>query len=259
MSRAAAVEAAPPAQSKPQRGPAGIWPGLADYGVSSLTNFALSVLVAASVPAREFGAFSLAFATYLLAAGAGRALAGEPLMLRFSGCSKSQWRAASSGAMGCCIAVGLVFAAGCWTAAAAGLYTGPFIALGLVMPGLVLQDGFRYSFFSAGLSGHALANDFVWAAIELPAIVLLVSGNRASVAALILVWGGSGTVAAAVAALQARVWPAVLSTGRWLSTQRDLAPRFLGEFAAAGGANASALYLTAGIAGVVEAAFLRGA
>ena len=44
--------------------------GVADQALSSLTNFAVGVFVARQLGPTEFGAFSLAFATYLLALNA---------------------------------------------------------------------------------------------------------------------------------------------------------------------------------------------
>ena len=48
--------------------------GLADQSLSSLTNFALAVLVARQVSTAGLGAFGLAFTTYTITLGATRAL-----------------------------------------------------------------------------------------------------------------------------------------------------------------------------------------
>src|SRR3954447_19034939 len=54
--------------------------GLADQGLSSMTNFALAILVARSVSTSALGAFGLAFTTYTITLGATRALCHEPLI-----------------------------------------------------------------------------------------------------------------------------------------------------------------------------------
>ena len=59
--------------------------GLADQAVSSLTNFAVSIYVARTLGAEQFGAFSLAYVTYGFALNASRGLSTDPLMVRFSG------------------------------------------------------------------------------------------------------------------------------------------------------------------------------
>ena len=59
--------------------------GLADQGMSSLTNFAVTIYVARTLGAVDFGAYSLAYVTYSFALNASRGLATDPLMVRFSG------------------------------------------------------------------------------------------------------------------------------------------------------------------------------
>src|SRR5215831_7927151 len=68
--------------------------GLADQAVSSLTNFAVSIYVARTLGAAQFGAFSLAYVTYSFALNASRGLATDPLLVRFSGTDASSWRRA---------------------------------------------------------------------------------------------------------------------------------------------------------------------
>ena len=58
--------------------------GVADQALSSLTNFAVAILVARSLGTEELGAFSIAFATYLIAVNASRGLATDPLVVRYS-------------------------------------------------------------------------------------------------------------------------------------------------------------------------------
>ena len=54
-----------------------------------------------------------------------------------------------------------------------------FIALGLTLPGLMLQDSWRYSFFAACRGSQAFLNDCIWAATLLPAMVFLrLTGNK---------------------------------------------------------------------------------
>ncbi len=37
-----------------------------------------------------------------------------------------------------------------------------FLALGLTLPGLLLQDSWRYSFFALGRGSQAFLNDTIW-------------------------------------------------------------------------------------------------
>ena len=126
--------------------------GVADQGVSSLTNFAVSIYVARTLGAAQFGAFSLAYVTYGFALNASRGLSTDPLMVRFSGTDLPTWRRAVATCTGTAAIVGLI--AGLFVLGAAALISGTagaaFLALGLTLPGLMLQDSWRYSFFALG-------------------------------------------------------------------------------------------------------------
>ena len=65
-----------------------VW-GPADQTLSSLTNFALAIVVAHESAPRTFGLFALVFATFSIALGACRAVCCEPLAVRYSSASSS--------------------------------------------------------------------------------------------------------------------------------------------------------------------------
>ena len=122
--------------------------------MSSLTNFLLSIYIARTLGAAQFGAFTLAYVTYGFAINASRGLSIEPLLIRFSGTSLTDWRRATAGSTGTALVVGS--SAGACALAAGPLIGGTtgtaFVALGLTLPGLMLQDagGTRSSPWDAG-------------------------------------------------------------------------------------------------------------
>jgi O-antigen/teichoic acid export membrane protein len=205
--------------------------GIADQGMSSLTNFLLSAFVARSLGAAQFGAFSLAYVTYGFAINASRGLAIEPLLIRFSAASLPTWRRAAAGATGTALLVGLV--CGIVSLAVAPLIGGTtgeaFFALGLTLPGLLLQDSWRYAFFALGKGQHAFINDLVWAALQIPALVILKVTGHGQVFWFVLAWGAAAGVGAMVGSLQGKVLPSLTSAAQWLSRHRDLGPRYLVE------------------------------
>lgn len=205
--------------------------GVADQGMSTLTNFLLSIFVARTLGATQFGAFSLAYLTFGFALNASRGLSIEPLLIRFSGTDLPTWRRATAGSTGTALLVGL--AAGACALAAGALVGGTiglaFIALGLTLPGLVLQDSWRYSFFALGRGHHAFINDTVWVAVQIPLLVFLKMSGHANVFWFVLAWGVAGNVGAAIGLLQARVVPNLAGAREWLSRHRDLGPRYLAE------------------------------
>jgi hypothetical protein len=235
--------------------------GVADQAMSSLTNFGVSIYVARTLGTVEFGAFSLAFATYLIVLAASRGLATDALAVRYSGVELGRWRQAVASATGTATTVGLIAGAGC---VLAGLWFGQstgaaLVGLGLTLPGLLLQDSWRFAFFSAGKGRMAFANDLVWALALVPAMVVMVMSGRSTVGWFMLAWGGSASFAAVVGAFQARLVPRPTEAVHWLRQHRDLALRYLGESLSLSSASQIRLYGLAAIAGLAAAGSLRAA
>ena len=205
--------------------------GIADQAVSSLTNFAVNIYIVRDLGAVQYGAFALAYVTYGFALQASRGLATDPLLVRFSGTDVPTWRRAVASCTGTAAATGLV--TGACVLAAAVFLGGPtrlaFLALGLTLPGLLLQDSWRFAFFALGRGGQAFLNDMVWAAAPAVALVVLRFTGHANVFWFVFAWGAAAAAGAAVGPLQARVVPRLLATREWLSRQRDLGPRYLLE------------------------------
>ncbi len=205
--------------------------GVADQVVSSLTNFMVGIYVVHALGAVQFGAFSLVFVTYGFVLNASRGLATDPLMVRFSGTDLPTWRRAVANCTGTAAVVGL--AAGVCVLAAAAVLSGAagaaFLALGLTLPGLILQDSWRYSFFALGRGSQAFVNDTIWALTLLPALAVLRVIGHADVFWFVFAWGTTAAIAAAVGAWQARVIPRPAGIWRWVSQHRDLGPRYLAE------------------------------
>lgn len=212
--------------------------GLADQAVSSLTNAAMSIYVARELGAVAFGAFSLSYVTYGFALNASRGLATDPLTVRFSGAEIPVWRRAVASSSGTALVVGFLIGA-CALAAGAVLHGTArlaFIALGVTLPGLLLQDSWRYAFFALGRGRGAFINDTIWALTMVPTLVILRKTGHANVFTFVLAWGLAANVAAAIGPLQARTIPRVSAGWRWVSRHRDLGPRYLMENTAFSGA-----------------------
>src|SRR5687767_1592043 len=145
--------------------------GLGDQLVSSASNLLLGLLVARSVSPRDFGAFSLVYATFTLSLGAVRALAGELLVVRYSSVSLRRWGHGARAAAGTALAVGSVVGLGCLIAGL--VIDGPlriiFSILGVSLPVLLVQDSCRFALFARGRGAAALLNDLTWAVIMLSA------------------------------------------------------------------------------------------
>jgi O-antigen/teichoic acid export membrane protein len=235
--------------------------GVADQALSSLTNFALAVLVARAVSTSALGAFGLSFTTYTITLGATRALCQEPLTVRYSATSVREWRTGVAAATGVALVLGV--AAGIVCIAVAFLFAGTLreslLVLGVGMPGLIVQDAWRSAFFSR-LSGRtAFGNDLVWAMAQVVLVAAVLLVGMRSVPAFIAAWAGAAAFAALFGIVQSGFVPRPGRTRWWLSHHRDLGPRYLVEFVARNGAQSGAMYATAAFAGLSAAGALRGA
>jgi O-antigen/teichoic acid export membrane protein len=235
--------------------------GLADQALSSLTNFAVGVFVARELGVAEFGAFSLAFATYLFALNASRGLATDPFVVRFSGAAAAVWRRSAAAATATAVAVAAVVGAGCVLAGLLlhGAVGSAFLALGLMLPGLLLQDSWRYAFFAAGKGRAAFLNDLVWALLLGPLIAAVIVSEHVHVEWFVFAWGGAATVAGLVGAAQAKVLPRLSLVGQWHRTHRDLGIRYLSENMGYAAATQLRLYGLGAVAGLAAVGGLRGA
>lgn len=205
--------------------------GVIDQAVSSLTNFAASIYIVHQLGAVQFGAFSLAYVTYGFALNASRGLSTDPLMVRFSGVEHRVWRRAVRDCTGTALAVGLVSGVVCLTVAAflRGTTGSAFLALGLTLPVLMLQDCWRYSFFAHGRGMHAFINDSVWAVTLIPALIVLGHTGHATVFWFTFAWGATAGVGAIVGILQANILPRIQGSFTWLMSHGDLGTRYLLE------------------------------
>ncbi|MFI5806129.1 hypothetical protein [Streptomyces sp. NPDC051561] len=233
--------------------------GLADQAASSMTNFAVGIYVARSLGLAAFGVFSLAWVTYGVVLNVSRGLATDPLMVRFSGVPVASWRGAVARSSGAALGVGGAVGAVC-VVAGLGLGGGAglaFACLGAVLPGLLLQDAWRFSFFAAGTGRKAFVNDLVMGVALVPAMV--VAARVGTVAAFVLAWGASAAVAAAYGWFQSGIRPRPAGARRWLRKHRDLGARYLVENVSLSGAAQLRAYGLGAIVGVGAVGAVRGA
>ncbi|WP_425356859.1 hypothetical protein [Streptomyces inhibens] len=233
--------------------------GLADQAASSMSNFAVGIYVARSLGVTAFGVFSLAWVTYGVVLNISRGLATDPLVVRFSGVSDASWRGAVARSSGTALGVGAAIGAACLVVGTAlGGRVGPaFACLGVMLPGLLLQDAWRFSFFAAGTGRKAFVNDVVWGVALVPAMI--VAARVGSVAAFVLAWGASATVAAGYGYLQSGIRPRVTGARGWLREQRDLGYRYLVENTCLSGASQLRAYGLGAIVGLSAVGAVRGA
>ena len=235
--------------------------GLADQAVSSLTNFAVVLLAIRTVAPAQFGAFSLAYVTYGFVLSASRGLVTAPLQVRFSAIDLPTWRRAVRECTGSAVVAGLISGIGALAVATvlSGTAKAGFIALGIMLPGLLLQDSWRYAFFALGRGGQAFLNDTIWALALVPALGLLRVTHHQEVFWFILAWGAAASVAAVAGSWQARVVPRPSHAWQWVEQHRDLGWRYLVENMSINGSTQLRTYAVGIIVGLTAIGYLQAA
>jgi hypothetical protein len=185
-------------------------------------------------------------------------LGAEPLLSRFSAAFRWDAGAAVAGlavALGAAAALALGFGAALAPPGVRELLLGS----ALILPGLLLQDAWRYVFFAEGQPRKAMLNDLVWLLSQAVVFSLLILSHRADALALYLGWGLTGGLAAVFGCWQARLLPRPQAAWGWISEQRDLSLRFLAESMALVGSGQLVVYGVGASAGMAALGALRSA
>jgi O-antigen/teichoic acid export membrane protein len=214
---------------------------------SAASNFLIVLSLGRYGGIRMVGEYSLAFAIYTAFLGVQRASITSPLLARAIGSTaatsdESSFAVTSS----LCLSVTTsVFLLGL----GALLGNHSILLLGVVLPGVLLEDALRFVSFRVGRHMNAVLLDGIWV-VGSAASVIVLRGHPASGTAVVL-WGASGSAAAlcgmAVMRLRpvspfasARWWKAWLwRSGRWLTLESmffnvDLQVQAFGFIALAG-------------------------
>lgn len=166
-----------------------------DQAASSATNILVLVLAARLSSAAGFADFSMVYVTFTVLLGLNMAYVGQTLVLE-----KDPERLAAACRSGLAFTGAASVAAGSVLALVGLLLPGSagraFLALGLVLPLVLLQDGLRYCFSALRAPQRALAADALRLACVVPALLLQPEG--ASAGRLVLVWGVSALPALAL-------------------------------------------------------------
>ncbi|MEC4574023.1 hypothetical protein [Streptomyces virginiae] len=227
-----------------------------DQAASSATNILVLVLAARLSSASAFADFSLVYVAFSVLLGLNMAYVGQSLVLEKGDGLGAACRSAAGFTSAASAAVGVLLAV--VGLALPGATGRAFLALGLVLPLVLLQDGLRYCFSALHAPERALAADALRLVCVVAALALQPEG--ASAGRLVLVWGLSALPALAV--------------GLWLlrpyvrGSRADLRPylrrghlgqRFVVEFAVGNGSSQLAVLGLGVFATPLAVGALRGA
>lgn len=181
-----------------------------DQGLSAGSNLAVGVAAGRAGGEQLLGEFTVAFSVYLLAMGFSRALFSEPLLSLPVQQGQRAERAAVT-----CVAVGALATGGVVALAGALLSSSVLIAVGLVLPALLVQDLLRFVAIRVRRARRAAALDGIWVLALLLTWPILTATRSAAV--LVLLWGAGAAAAALYGLIQTP--PASLrASWRWWHT-----------------------------------------
>lgn len=226
-----------------------------------MSNFLQGILVTRSLAPDRVGAFTLAYVTFAFLISASRGTSTDPLTVRYSGAAHDVWTRATASASGTALVNGLIAAIGCFVVGVllpSNVGHG-FIALGIGIPGILVQDSYRLAFFAAGRGSRAFVIDLVWGVLQVGGIAALAMTEHLTVVTSLLTFGGTATVAAGFGFLQSGVAPQPLLARPWLVEHSALAGRYLIENVSGGGARLLRMSLVGWLAGLVAVGSIRAA
>jgi O-antigen/teichoic acid export membrane protein len=228
--------------------------------LSSLTNFALVIVIARTTTPGDFGGYAIVLAIYFVAVGLGQAIVSQPLAVRHSASSGDALRQALPKSLGAALVVGITLGAACLVVGLVSpLKVGaPLIVLGLALPGLILQDALRFSFVISGNPRSAVANDGFWAAMQVLGFAVLFVTNAGALWFL-AVWGLAGGLSAVWGSLQLKVAPDVTATPGWIRLHRGLVVRYTLESLVVRGSMQATLGVVGLVLGLPAIGAVRGA
>ncbi|MDX2392154.1 MULTISPECIES: hypothetical protein [unclassified Streptomyces] len=227
-----------------------------DQAASSATNILVLVLAARLSSASGFADFSMVYVAFSVLLGLNMAYVGQTVVLekgeRLGAVCRSSvlFTAAASAAAGLLLAaVGLALPGAAGTA---------FLALGAVLPLVLVQDGLRYCFSALRVPERALAADTLRLVCVVAALALQPSG--ASPGRLVLVWGLSALPALALGLWLLRPFVrGVRGELRPYLRRGHLGQRFVVEFAVGNGSSQLAVLGLGVFATPLAVGALRGA
>ncbi|MFJ7202492.1 hypothetical protein ACIQWR_02970 [Streptomyces sp. NPDC098789] len=227
-----------------------------DQAASSATNILVLVLAARLSSVSGFAAFSMVYVTFSVLLGLNMAYVGQSVVLEHGERRAVVCRSAVAFTGSASVLVGAALAlVGLLLPDPAG---GAFLALGVVLPLVLVQDGLRYCFSALRTPERALAADALRLVCVVAALLLQPSG--ASPGRLVLVWGVSALPALALGLILLRPYVrGARADLRPYLRRGHLGQRFVVEFAVGNGSSQLAVLGLGVFATPLAVGALRGA
>lgn len=196
--------------------------GIVSQSVNTGTNFLLSVLVARSATAAEFGTFAVVMVVYAIGLSIVRTTGSDVLAIRYAGTSQVRSRASEvvTYAAGLGVAFGLLsLGVG---ALLVGRVEGAYAGLAAALPMLYVQEALRGLAFARHSPRAAALSDLAWAGVQLGVAGTFAVTGAVTPAGAVAAWVLGGVVAGAASLIGFRLVPARQWPHRWFVSHRSL-------------------------------------
>jgi O-antigen/teichoic acid export membrane protein len=231
-------------------------------GLSSSSNFILSVLVLSQGSPAQFATLSIVLTIYTFFLLLLRAAVGLPVTLLYSRDlahgREEELRAAAGVTAGASVVVAVAVLL--W-AVASSSDRGQWLVLGALLPMLLLQDTARYTCFALGRPRAAAEADGLWVILQVvgSAAVLLAAAGAGAVTAFLAVWAGAGALSGGFLLARTGLRPAIGHGYQWLHNHRGLAGRLATDYVVGAGSHYAVFLALAVVAGAGELGRLKAA
>lgn len=170
-----------------------VWSGVSQ-AASSVTNFGLTALLAATSSSADLGRVSAVLAVYLLALALSRSLFSEPVVAIGSAHTRDSMALPRRVGAAGVVAVPVAFVVG----VVVGLDRPVLGLLAVGLPGLLIQDAHRHLAWGRGRPDQAVALDGVWLVTSVSGLVGAVAVGDVGLepATIVAAWVGGGLIAA---------------------------------------------------------------
>ncbi len=233
----------------------------ADQALSSLSNAALSLLIAKATSVEGYGYFAVAFTIYTFLLGVSRGMANQPYLMRLAGVDHDQANVGARASTGLALMLGVLCTVVLVPAALffGGIAGVAVATMALALPGLLVQDVWRSVFIARQRPRSAVANDALFAVIQFTGLVVAVAAGVSEPVPLIMIWTLAGWVAAGAAICQGGGLPSVGDGVDFARRNRDLSRYLVAEWLTVLGAAQVALLLVGALGSAADVGSLRAA
>jgi O-antigen/teichoic acid export membrane protein len=233
----------------------------ADQALSSLSNAALSLLMAKFTGVVGYGAFAVAFTIFVFLQGLSRGLVNNPYLIRFSHVPEAEATEAARAGTGLAVLFGLVSAVVVVPAALVlgGVAAPAIVMMAVLLPGLLVQDVWRSVFIARQRPRSAAADSAIWTVLQFGGLAAALASGVRDPAVLVAVWAVTGWIAGGVAVWWGGTAPAPGAGASFARHSRDLSWYLMAEWLTVLGAAQIALLSVATIGTVADVGSLRAA